>query len=171
MNDLKKKFFEENFQTENELIVLDRKMESVAGHIEWKVVDRLMIYEHPGMIGKVELLGEGTPADPCRFSWSVAWTTGSGQPIFSGEEKNLQSACKQVEYHFDPAVISAQVQSLIVKASEQTIDFMQPDMITCRHKQEDHCECICHQPYKGIILHDRACCNPCMGCGFREVSR
>ena len=34
MNDLKKKFFEENFQTENELIVLDRKMESVAGHIE-----------------------------------------------------------------------------------------------------------------------------------------
>jgi hypothetical protein len=171
MNDLKKKFFEENFQTENELIVLDRKMESVTGHTEWKVVDGVMTYQHPGMIGRVELLGEGIPADPCRFSWSVAWTTGSGQPIFSGEEKNLQSACKLVEYHFDPAVISAQVQSLIVKASEQTIDFMQPDMITCRHKQEDHCECICHQPYKGIILHDRACCNPCMGCGFREVMR
>lgn len=86
MNDLKKKFFEENFQTENELIVVDRKMESVAGHIE-------------------------------------------------------------VE------------------------DYMQIDLINCRHLQEDHCECICHQPYKGIILHDRACCNPCMGCGFREVSR
>lgn len=172
MNDLKKKFFEENFQTENELIVVDRKMESVAGNIEWKVVDGVMTYQHPGMIGRVELLGKGTPADPCRFSWSVAWTTGSGQPIFSGEEKNLQSACKQVEYHFDPAVISAQVQSLIVKASEQTIDFMQPDMITCRHKQEDHCECICHQLYNGgIIMHDRACCNHCMGCGFREVIR
>ena len=194
MHDLKKKFFEENFQTENELIVLDRKMESVAGNIEtkdlhydplaveedvyplrpikvaWKVVDGVMTYQHPGMIGRVELLGEGTPADPCRFSWSVAWTTGSGQPIFSGEEKNLESACKQVEYHFDPAVISAQVQSLIVKASEQTIDFMQPDMINCRHKQEDHCECICHQ-HKGIVIHDRACCNPCMGCGFREVMR
>ena len=171
MNDLKKKFFEENFQTENELIVVDNRMESVAGHTGWKVVDGVMTYQHPGMIGRVELLGEGTPADPCRFSWSVAWTTGSGQPIFSGEEKNLQSACKQVEYHFDPAVISAQVQSLIVKTSEQTIDFMQPEMITCRHLQEDHCECICHQPYKGIILHDRACCNPCMGCGFREVMR
>jgi len=26
-------------------------------------------------------------------------------------------------------------------------------------------------PYKGIILHGRVCCNPCMGCGFREVIR
>ena len=47
-------------------------------------------------------------------------------------------------------------------------DYMQIDMINCRHKDEDFCECICHQPYKGIIIHDRACCNPCFGCGFRE---
>lgn len=128
MTKTEKKFFEENFQAEIELVLLDRKVESVAGYTEikdlhydplaveedvyplrpikvtWKVVDGVMTYQHPGMIGRVELLGEGTPADPCRFSWSVAWTTGSGQPIFSGEEKNLQSACKQVEYHFDPAV-------------------------------------------------------------------
>ena len=95
MHDLKKKFFEENFQTENELIVLDRKMESVAGNIEtkdlhydplaveedvyplrpikvaWKVVDGVMTYQHPGMIGRVELLGEGTPADPCRLECSL----------------------------------------------------------------------------------------------------
>lgn len=152
-----------------------------------------MFYEHPGMVGRVELLGEGTPANPCRFSWSVTWATGSGQPIFSGEEKNLQSACQKVEYHFDPKNIVVQTAQLMQKIAAENFltdnnlivvdrkmesvaghieveDYMEIDRINCRHKDEDSCECICHQPYKGIIIHDRACCNPCMGCGFREVT-
>lgn len=51
-------------------------------------------------------------------------------------------------------------------------DYMQIDLINCRHKQDDHCECVCHQLYNGgIIMHDRECCNLCMGCGFREIIR
>lgn len=47
-------------------------------------------------------------------------------------------------------------------------DYMQVDMINCRHKDEDFCECVCHQPNGSFIIHDRACCNPFFGCGFRE---
>lgn len=144
-----------------------------------------MLYESPGMIGKIKLLGKGTPANPCEFAWSIAFTTGSGQPIFSGVEKNLQTAYHKVEYHFDPKNIVVEVGHMMRKVAadnfltdnelivvdrkmESVEGHMEVDRINCRHNQEDFCECICHQPYKGIIIHDRVCCNPCMGCGFRE---
>ena len=144
-----------------------------------------MLYESPGMIGKIKLLGKGTPANPCEFAWSIAFTTGSGQPIFYGVEKNLQTACHKVEYHFDPKNIVVEVGHMMRKVAadnfltdnelivvdrkiESVEGHMEVDRINCRHNQEDFCECICHQPYKGIIIHDRVCYNPCMGCGFRE---
>lgn len=150
-----------------------------------------MLYESPGMIGKIKLLGKGTPANPCEFAWSIAFTTGSGQTIFSGTEKNIQTACHKVEYHFDPKNIVVEVGHMMRKVAADNFltdnelivvdrkmesveghievqDYMEIDRINCRHNQEDFCECICHHPYKGIIIHDRACCNRCMGCGFRE---
>jgi hypothetical protein len=65
----------------------------------WRVEKEIgdMLYESPGMIGKIKLLGKGTPASPCEFAWSVTFTTGSGQPVFSGVEKNLQTACTKCE--------------------------------------------------------------------------
>jgi hypothetical protein len=161
--------------------------------IIWRVEKETgwMIYENPGMVGKVELQGKGTPESPCEFAWSITYATGSGQPIFSGVEKNLPTACHKVEYHFEPKNIVDKIaymmrnvaaenflsdKELIVldrkmKSIEGHIeveDYMEVDKINCRHNQEDFCDCICHHPYKGIIIHDRACCNPCMGCGFRE---
>jgi hypothetical protein len=38
----------------------------------------------------------------------------------------------------------------------------------CNHSSQKECECICHQSYKGIIMHDHACCSPCFDCGFKE---
>lgn len=38
----------------------------------------------------------------------------------------------------------------------------------CDHSFQKECECICHQPYKGIIIHDHACCSSCFDCGFKE---
>ena len=160
----------------------------------WRVdYQGLMVFQHYGMVGKVELKGQGTVQDPCRFSWSVAWTTGSGQPFSFGEEKNLHTACQKVEHSFDPKNITTQTAQLIQKIAAENFltdndlivadrkmesvaghiqveDYLEIDRINCRHKDEDSCECICHQ-HKGIIIHDRACCNPCMGCGFREVMR
>lgn len=34
----------------------------------------------------------------------------------------------------------------------------------------DPCECICHKPEKSIIMHDQACCSPCIECEQRVVT-
>jgi len=45
-----------------------------------------------------------------------------------------------------------------------------PTDLVCVHASGDECGCVCHaDPPKGIIIHDRHCCNPCFKCGFREV--
>jgi hypothetical protein len=36
-------------------------------------------------------------------------------------------------------------------------DYMQIDLINCRHKQDDHCDCPCHKEHTDI-MHYNPCC-------------
>ena len=49
------------------------------------------------------------------------------------------------------------------------IDRMSIDRVRCSHVGEERCECVCHKK-NNIIIHDRACCEPCIadGCDFRK---
>lgn len=51
----------------------------------------------------------------------------------------------------------------------KNIDHMSIDMVRCSHVGEEYCECVCHAG-NNIIIHDRACCEPCKadGCDFRK---
>jgi hypothetical protein len=48
-------------------------------------------------------------------------------------------------------------------------DLMNIDKTRCSHVGEERCECVCHAG-NNIIIHDRACCEPCRadGCDFRK---
>lgn len=42
--------------------------------------------------------------------------------------------------------------------------------LVCVHARGSECECVCHaDPPKGVIIHDRYCCETCFKCGFRTV--
>jgi len=45
-----------------------------------------------------------------------------------------------------------------------------PADLVCVHASGSECGCVCHaDPPKGLIIHDRACCERCPKCGFRTV--
>jgi hypothetical protein len=43
------------------------------------------------------------------------------------------------------------------------------ETLSCNH-QGEQCSCVCHEQ-NNLIIHDHACCSPCLACGFRDACK